>query len=255
MSKIVSFGDSFIFGYEILGNYDGAAGWPSLVAKNLNVEFVNKSSPGSSNQSILRRILDYYSYKENLNDLAVVNWTWSHRWAYFINQNNWNTWINLGPSTHVFPFEETQEIENIDIKNKKRYSHISKSQNRISKNYQKQLENMYIEYISDNQMFNKFQSLQSIYCATTFLLSNNIKFVQTNMDAEILEKEWFCDGYVEVLQDFIVPNLSSFDGKNFLDWSRDNGFKITSPGWHPLEDAHEAAAQYWHKTYERLLNL
>jgi len=255
MSKIVSFGDSFIFGCEIPENFDGSAGWPAVAAKQMGIEFVNKSSPGSSNQSILRRILDHYSVEKNSGDLAVINWTWSHRWAYFVNQNNWNTWINFGPRISEFPFQENQEIENIDIKNKNRYSYVENFQNRINKDYQKQLENMYIEYISDNQLLNKFQSLQSIYCATTFLLNNNIRFVQTNMDAEILEKQWFCDGYIDVLQKFVEPHLSSFDNKNFLDWSHEKGFKITDPGWHPLKDAHEAAAKYWLPTYKKLLDL
>jgi len=255
MSRIVSFGDSFIFGYEIPENYDGSAGWPALAAEQIGIEFINKSSPGSSNQSILRRILDYYSVEEHSNDLAVINWTWSHRWAYFVNQKNCNTWINFGPVMNDIPFFKNQELENIDWEIQEVKDSIKKRIRKIDIKYQKQLESMYIEYISDNQMFNKFQSLQSIYCATTFLLNNNIKFVQTNMDEEILEKQWFCDGYIDVLQNFITPHLSSFGNKNFLNWSHEKGFKITDPGWHPLEDAHEAAAQYWLPTYKKLLDL
>ena len=254
MSKIVSFGDSFIFGYEIPENYDGSAGWPAIAAKQMGIEFVNKSSPGSSNQSILRRILDYYSIEENSNDLAVINWSWSHRWAYFVNQNNWNTWINFGPTKRNEPFLNNLEIEELTIINTKNLIYCP-GKGTINIDYQKQLESMYIEYISDNQMFNKFQSLQSIYCATTFFLNKNIKFVQTNMDEEILEKQWFCDRYIDVLQNFIMPYLSSFDDKNFLDWSFEKGFKITDPGWHPLEDAHATAAEYWLPTYKKLLDL
>jgi len=255
MSKIASFGDSFIFGYEIPENYDGSGGWPSIAAQKLNIDFECKASPGSSNSSICRRILDYYSDENNLNDLAVINWTWTHRWSYFVNQNNWNTWVNLGPAKAKFPFEEHQEIENIDLKNQIRYPNVQEKQKKIEKSYQQHLQKMYIEYISDNEMMNKFNSLQSIYCATAFLLSKGTKFVQTAMDSELFETKWFCDGYIQELQDFILPNMYAFNDLNFLDWSRKNKFKITNPGWHPLEDAHAAAAEYWLPTYKQLLDL
>jgi hypothetical protein len=37
--RIVSFGDSFIFGSEQENNKDGSLGWPGRVAKNLNCEY------------------------------------------------------------------------------------------------------------------------------------------------------------------------------------------------------------------------
>jgi len=260
MSKIVSFGDSFIFGYEIPENYDGSEGWPGIAAKKLNIDFISKASPGSSNSSICRRILDYYSDKNNVNDLAVINWTWSHRWAYFVNKNNWNTWINFGPLTREYPFSEFQEIENIDLKNQcysKEFERklITKDIGPINSDYQCYLQKMYIEYISDNEMMNKFNSLQSMYCVTAFLLNKGIKFVQTSMDKELSEKRWFCDGYIQELQKFIFPQMKSFDNLNFLDWSKKNNFEITKKGWHPLENAHNAAADYWLPTYKKLLNL
>ena len=258
-SKIVSFGDSFIFGYEIEGNYDGSAGWPSVVAKKLDVNYECKASPGSSNQSILRRILEYYSNEKNLNDLAVINWTWAHRWAYFINKHNLNTWINFGPKKINSPLVEFLEVEHLNLKTKD-FSEIFKKEKRdLSKNlddkWQMQLQQMYLEYISDNEMLNKFNSLQSLYCAVSFMIQKNIKFVQTNMDSELFETKWFCDGYISELQKYILPHMNSFDGLNFLDWSREKNFKITKPGWHPLEDAHHAAAEYWLPTYKKLLNI
>ena len=256
MSKIVSFGDSFIFGCEIPENYDGSAGWPGIAARKLNLNFECKASPGSSNSSICRRILDYYSDDNNLDDLAVINWTWTHRWSYFVNQNNWDTWISFGPSIKESPFLELQEINNLDLK-MQTMSDSFKEKNRqnIPIDYQKKLEEAYIEYISDNEMMNKFNSLQSIYCATAFLLNKGIKFVQTNMDSELFDTRWFCDGYIQELQNFILLNMYSFDELNFLDWSKKYKFEITEPGWHPLEDAHNAAVEYWLPTYKKLLDL
>jgi hypothetical protein len=49
---------------------------------------------------------------------------------------------------------------------------------------------------------------------------------------------------VTYLQDQVRNNLKDFDGKNFLDWSRNRGYEI-SERWHPLEQAHIQAANYW----------
>jgi hypothetical protein len=75
------------------------------------------------------------------------------------------------------------------------------------------------------------------------------------MDSELFETRWFCDGYIQELQNFILPNMYAFNDLNFLDWSKKNNFKTTNPGWHPLEDAHAAAAEYWLPTYKQLLDL
>jgi hypothetical protein len=71
-----------------------------------------------------------------------------------------------------------------------------------------------------------------------------IDFVMTYMDHNMLEHidpNWHDPKYVSVMQSKIKNFLLNFDGKNFLDWSRDRGFAI-SENWHPLEDAHQAAA-------------
>jgi hypothetical protein len=68
----------------------------------------------------------------------------------------------------------------------------------------------------------------------------------TYMDYLLLEHinpNWHDPKYVSVIQNKVKNFLGDFNGKNFLDWSRDNGFAI-SGNWHPLEQAHQAAAEY-----------
>ena len=43
----------------------------------------------------------------------------------------------------------------------------------------------------------------------------------------------------------------NFNGKTFLQWSRDNAFP-ESDRWHPLESAHRAAADYWTRKFQSL---
>ena len=37
--------------------------------------------------------------------------------------------------------------------------------------------------------------------------------------------------------------MTTFEGLNFLDWSKTHGYPVTE-NWHPLEAAHQAAAEY-----------
>jgi hypothetical protein len=57
--------------------------------------------------------------------------------------------------------------------------------------------------------------------------------------------------YIQTMQKLTWDQLKSFDGLDFLSWSRQHGHKITEL-LHPLESAHKAAADYWMDTYRLL---
>lgn len=225
MSKIVSFGDSFIFGSEIENNEDGGFAWPGVIATELEVEFECRATPGSSNDAIAREIFSYYQNNSN-NHVAAINWTWIMRWEYFFKEDySWETFgIGKFSTNHT--------------RNKKQY---------------KILPEFYHQFIVDNQMFNKWNNLKTVFSVTNFLKEQRIPFVQTFMDHELIEEDWFNDSYVKYMVQKCKSDLQLFDGLNFLDWSKKNKFKITDPGLHPLEDAHKAAAKYWMPIYRKLL--
>ena len=64
----------------------------------------------------------------------------------------------------------------------------------------------------------------------------------TYMDELMFDQRWHCTPAVSELQRYCQPYMTRFDGKTFLDYSRDRGFAI-SPTLHPLEEAHAAAAE------------
>jgi hypothetical protein len=68
----------------------------------------------------------------------------------------------------------------------------------------------------------------------------------------IIDKNWHDPRYLEVLQQKLQTVLVNFDGENFFDWSRRQGYPI-SDTWHPLEQAHQAAADYWLPAVKKLL--
>lgn len=93
-----------------------------------------------------------------------------------------------------------------------------------------------------SQYRDKLTTLVYIKTAIDILNQHKIPFVMTYMDDLIFENEWHTNPGIVELQNYVRPYLTQFESKNFLDWSRSKKFPI-SPGLHPLEEAHTAAAK------------
>ena len=94
-----------------------------------------------------------------------------------------------------------------------------------------------------SQYRDKLTSLMSIKLVLDMLLEKKYPFIRTYMDELLFEAPWHTTAAVTELQNFIRPYMTQFEGKSFLEWSRSQGFEETS-SWHPLEEAHNAAAKY-----------
>ena len=95
----------------------------------------------------------------------------------------------------------------------------------------------------------KFVSLTSIKLAIDTLQQRNIPFVMTSLDALLFDQRWHTSPAILELQSYIKPYIIDFDGQNFLDWTKTNGYPI-GPGGHPLEEAHRAGAYYIIKVFD-----
>lgn len=225
MKKIVSFGDSFIYGSELDNNDDGSRAWPGLVAKELGYDYITHAVPGCGNDHIARQIYAWFSNNTADNTLAVINWTWMSRWDFYIVEHE--TWITLGPTCVPGKLkglvEETQAHDMV---------------------------NFYHTRANSSLLWNKFRNLQTIYAVQQYLLQKGIKSVQTYMDYELLDQKWHAPDYIQELQSLVKPELQLFDDKNFVDWSHANNYPVTIQHIHPLEEAHRAAAKYWKDVYK-----
>jgi|APSaa5957512535_1039671.scaffolds.fasta_scaffold14467_5 hypothetical protein len=247
MGTIISFGDSFTWGtdlgdmhamsheplgYEILespintdGIYDtfgdvmwglhwkpdySKSTWPSLLADDLSMGYVCHASPGASNHTIYRSILDNLQ-SLNEGDLVVVNWTWIDRWD-VLNCID-NSWVTLRPSDED--------------------SHLHK---------------FYLKYLQ-SELWNKLETLKNITSIINILENLGINFVMTCLDKLILDKEFHAPQYILELQDIVTPSLIWFDDNGFYDWSKNNNFPMGETG-HPLEESHSEAFKYIKKNYE-----
>jgi hypothetical protein len=219
VKTLKSFGCSFIYGSELPGeSYEeihspSMFSWPALIAENLKITYECYASPGAGNFKIYCDILAN-SYV-NDQSIYLINWTWIDRFD-FINQNE--IWQTLRPA-------ENTELEKF-----------------YYRNFHSQLHDM----ISNSSY---------IVSAAEHLTSLNCPYIMTYMDNNLLvpiDPTWHDPRYLEVLQTKLKNTLVNFDGKNFLDWSREKKYKI-SDSWHPLEDAHQAAADYWLPAVQKFL--
>jgi hypothetical protein len=132
----------------------------------------------------------------------VIGWTWIDRFDY-INSIN-NVWQTVRPSSST----EAAQL------------------------YYKWLHSQYTD---------KLLNLTEIFSVLCLLQQQNRKYIMTCQDPLLFETTWHCDSAIELLQQQILPKITWFENQTFLQWSKTNQYSI-SENWHPLEDAHRAAA-------------
>lgn len=226
---IVSFGDSFIWGTEIFNNTDGSKGWPGLIAHDLGLHYTTCAVPGCGNDHIARQVFSYFHSHSKTDTLAVINWTWGARYDFYAVASE--SWVTLGPTCVA------QRLENW-----------------LGSNAEAQrVVEFYRDHLGNSITWDRIRSLTPMLAVQQYLESHDIPSIQTHMDLELFDTKWHCPDYVRELQNLVSPNLQSFDGMNFLDWSRSHGFEITDPGLHPLEEAHISAANFWKDRYAQTL--
>jgi hypothetical protein len=142
-------------------------------------------------------------------DLFVVGWTWIERFDYYVD--------NHGDLT-VDPWNAIRPID----------------QGPVAQVYYRDLH---------SEFRDKFVSLTSIKLAIDTLQQHNIPFVMTSLDELLFDQRWHVSPAILSLQAYIKPFITNFDGKSFLEWTKDNEYPIGSGG-HPLEAAHLAAGDY-----------
>ena len=228
--KIIGFGDSFVFGTEQKNNNDGSLGWIGRAAKNIGVEYHTLAVPGCGNDHIARQIYTWFSNNSAEDTLAVINWTWMHRWDFYIVEHE--TWITLGPT--CVP-EKLKDL--------------------VSRTEAEDMIEFYKHRANSSILWNKFRNLQTMFAVQTYLKNKNIANVQTYMDYEFFSQQYHAPDYIRELQNLVAPDCQLFEGQNFIDWSYKNGFKVTEIGLHPLEDAHQAACDLWQQQYAHALNV
>lgn len=213
--KLKSFGCSFIYGSDLSDEktrpYEHRASeltWPSLLAKQCNLDYECYAKAGCGNLRILERIIQQ-SCTSDSSDLFIIGWTWIDRFDYYdindVKQYHYSNWKT------VLPMQETVEADSY-------------------------YRNFHAQYKD------KFTTLVYIRAAIDLLNQKKIPFIMTNIDNLIFETKWHVAEAVLDLQNYIRPYITLFGNKTFLEWSRSNKFPISDAA-HPLDEAHKEAAK------------
>lgn len=208
--KLKSFGCSFVFGTDLADANDGGT--------QLLIQPSNYTWPALLAQNLgygyecyawaalgNLQILERVLAQANTEPCVfVINWTWIDRFDYVKDyDNNWNT---------IRPTCNTEQ----------------------AKYYYKHFHSQYRD---------KLTTLINIKLAIDTLQQHGHRFIMTYMDDLIFETQWHVSSAVIELQNYIKPFMTTFEGKTFLQWSRDRGFHVNER-MHPLEPAHASAAKY-----------
>ena len=73
--KLVTFGDSFTYGEEL---EDRSSAWPQQLANKLNYQLLNYGEPGTCNDSMLRKLIEFLSDPLESADVGLVIIAWSN---------------------------------------------------------------------------------------------------------------------------------------------------------------------------------
>ena len=207
--NLKSFGCSFIFGTELSDITNrtkkySQLTWPALIAQRLGLKYSCYANAGSGNLQILNNVLDQAA-QHSPNDIYIINWTFVNRWDYiYAGNNQWH-------SIRAWDTHDRAEFY---------YRHFQ------------------AEYTD------KLNNLIWINCALQALQAQGAKFCMTYMDSLLFDSRWNTSPGITQLQRQIKPHLHLFDNANFIEWSQRNGYPISPVEDHPLELAHEQAANY-----------
>ena len=205
--KLKSFGCSFIFGSEL---HDDGWGTKFATASNHTWPALWAQHLDLPYQCYARpgsgnvRIAEQVLNQIQSGEPAiyVIGWTWIERFDFIVRDSDqWRTVTAW----------DTDSVAN---------------------NYYRDMHSQYLDKLHTISQANLvLQQLQRHKC----------KFYMTYMDDLMLETDFHCSAAMQLMQQQLRPYLNNFDGNNFLEWSRVNGYPIGSRGKHPLEAAHLAA--------------
>jgi hypothetical protein len=216
--KLKSFGCSLIFGSELAD--DGRDlpvptaskyTWPAHLSRHLGYEYECYARPGAGNLQIAERVLSHSATNDP--GLFIIGWTYIDRFDYTNSvisnhpiASKWQNWRTITPT----------------------------DSDDLAKTYYTGLHTEYRD---------KLTTLMAMKLVIDTLTQKNIPFLMTYMDDLTFDDQWNTTPAITDLQNFVKPYLTTFENKNFLEWSRHYGYPEGNSN-HPLEQAHQAAGDY-----------
>jgi hypothetical protein len=216
---VKSFGCSFIFGADlsdqILSTNNGNPGRPSQLSWpalfSKQQGHYHRCYAQSGSGNLAIADRVLGEVAQDVTALFIISWTWIDRFDYHVNEKQ--KWSTIRPG----------------------------SDSALAKTYYRELH---------NETRDKLASLIAIRTVIDSLRERGFTFIMTYMDELLFDREYNTTPAIVTLQDYIEPYMTRFEGKTFLNWSRDHGYP-ESAGWHPLEQAHADGAELMVRAFDK----
>jgi hypothetical protein len=221
--RIVSFGCSYIFGDEFpdcgIGKFSHLT-YPALLAQKYGLEYTSYSERGGSNESIMRKLIDFYMTDYRDTDIVVIGLTYIQRRDFF----------NSEESRYMsfFPASNEYRLQNLDTLHK---------HSRSSVKGLIEASNTILEYDTDYEEKHRFQVMM-IYLVN-FLKQNQIPHMLFFSERGCLSA---AIGKLDMKTEF--RGINYFD-RAFIQFAVDRAKKSDQFDFYPLGHPNEAIHESW----------
>lgn len=252
---IIAAGDSFIWGSELNDCRDQPSKHTFTALLAGTDEYVCVAWPGSANNSITRMAMTACERYKDKSIGIIVSWTFSTRYefrfAYDTKQRTGN-WYSINPWTIN---EDTKKIEQEFVTMDKdilgaQLETIKRAKATGVADFAK----TFYTHVGSTEYWEVYSSLKEIVFLQNYLQLNKIPYLFTCADMSMLNNHTIenADYTIKSLVNQIdMSKWYTFDNKGFYHWARDNKYKIGTT--HPLEEAHNDAAQLMKDQYNELV--
>ena len=232
-----SFGSEIFIDQEDLRSINFTYG--SYLAKKLNLNYINISSPGISNFEIAKRVQQYINFEKiNYSSLLIIiGWTEPNRFTFYPNTGSklFDLFTkNKKPiciSSHIAKkFGKRKNNENTGDVFGSRLNKMKNGANFI---------NFFDDYIFNSSLYNDLNYMVRLF-TSSFLSEKNI----THLTFSSMKAEKFCN--TEKYENSFNKKFNILEYKdnfNFVDNFKDYG---TYKGGHLKVEAHKAFSEYLH---------
>lgn len=200
--KLLTVGDSFTYGEE-LSDLNNA--WPYLLGQRIGYDVTNLGAPASSNDRIVRVLIEHLIENNNQVDLVAIGWSLVGRMEYADDTGYYDIWPGAS-------------------------------------RYYRDQRNQLVKYISTyhnkEACFRKY--LQQIILVQDFLKQRNIRYVMMDIlvnDYYRKEQQFDWSGYESQID---KENYIRFNGSGMCEWTF--GYP-KGPNGHFLEEGHQIVSK------------
>lgn len=264
---LIAGGDSFVFGAELKDQINGPSQstYTALLAKENKMIYRCVAWPGNANNAISRMTLAACTeaLKTNSNIGVIVTWSFANRYEFRFNYptgHKISPWHTVNAWSTIDNFNEiSKDFKSFDydiLYNQKKDLLIGK------KTGTSKFAKTWFLHVGDSEYYELFSSLKEILFLQLFLEKNNIPFLFLAADNHFYNHPNYFrqrDEYIESMYNqidwskwfFFEPVTEIPELRGFYQWAVENKYPIGTT--HPLEEAHQAAAELIKEKFNELV--